>query len=86
MIGVVLAVKGMDLIIVAFGVRSEAHAGKPVVVFLAHLVGSRGVLVENDFEYTNGFGVELVVDDDVLFGDGGGEFAGDGQGVVGGDA
>jgi hypothetical protein len=40
MIGVVLAINGMYLVIVAFGVRSQTHTGKPIVVFFAHLVGS----------------------------------------------
>ncbi len=85
MIGVVLAINGMYFVVVAFGVRSQTHACKPIVVFFAHLVGPRGVLIVDDSEYADGFGVELVVDDDVLFGNGGGEFAGDRQGVVGGD-
>ncbi len=77
MIGVVLTINGMYLIVVAFGVRSQTHTSKPIVVFFAHLVGSWGVLIVDDSEYADGFGVELVVDDDVLFGNGGGEFAGD---------
>lgn len=85
MIGVVLAINEMYFIVVAFGVRSQTHTGKPIVVFFAHLVGPRGVLIVDDSEYADGFGVELVVDDDVLFGNGGGELAGDRQGVVGGD-
>jgi hypothetical protein len=40
MIGVILAINGMYLVIVAFGVRSQTHTSKPIVVFFAHLVRS----------------------------------------------
>jgi hypothetical protein len=70
MIRVVLVVNGMDLVIVTFRKGSQTHASKLVIVILAHLVLTRGILIKDDPKDSYRLGVQLAINDQVLLRDG----------------